>query len=244
MQITFNPAYSYKPGFTSNTRTVRNKSGQLLYRNTTNFFRSDLNWKEFGNFIKEKYKNVDKVNIFNYACSDGSESMSLVILLKELLGADSEKFLPVIAKDIDSTVIYMANSNYVNMDYSDYEAINKLSGGNFGKYFVFPMGGIGIEADSPVRVRPELNGQIKYSTADIRQDIQNIPDKNTILFCRNFWPYIKDGRAALVQKLAKNLQNNGLLVTGNYDNTVELPELLSLNGFKRVKDLSNVYEIK
>ena len=51
MQITFNPAYSYKPGFTSNTRTVRNKSGQLLYRNTTNFFRSDLNWKEFGNFI-------------------------------------------------------------------------------------------------------------------------------------------------------------------------------------------------
>lgn len=239
-----NTPYTYKPAFASNTRIVRGKDGRLLYRNTTNFFRDDLNWKEFAAFIREKYKNAEKVNVFSYACSDGSEPMSLVILLKEIFGQTSQKFLPVIAKDIDKTVIYFAKSDFVNMDYMDYEVINRYTGGKFDKYFVYPRGGIGFEYEYPVRVNPELNNQIKYSIADINVDTHNITDKNTILFCRNFWPYIKstEERVNLLHKLTGKLKDNCLLVTGNYDDTVELGKILSEEGFTRVKGLPHVYE--
>lgn len=246
MRIMFDAYRVNKMPFTSNARSVRGRDGELLYRNTTNFFRPDLDWKKFGNYIKEKYKNVSKINIFNYACSDGSEPMSLVILLREILGQISEKFLPIMAKDIDSNIIYMANSNFVNMDYMDYEVINEHTDGNFNKYFVYPRGGIGIEGDFPVRVRPELSEQIKYSTADIVSDVKNISDKNTILFCRNFWPYIKssNARETLIQALVNKLQNNGAMVVGNYDEEVDIYKLLCDKGFRQVKDLRNVYEVK
>ena len=65
-----------------------------------------------------------------------------------------------------------------------------------------------------------------------------------ILFCRNFWPYIKstEERVDLLHKLTGKLKDNGLLVTGNYDDTVELGKILSEEGFTRVKGLPHVYE--
>ncbi len=238
--------YNFQPSFRSNSRIVTNKDGNIVYRNTTNFFRPDLNWKELGKFIIEKYNNSGKVNIICYACSDGSEPMSFAMLLNENLGEKSEKFLPIYAKDIDDTIIYMANSEYVNMDYSDFEEINKFTNGNFGKYFKKPMGGIGIEYNYPVRINPELKKMINFSVADITEDVNNIPSQNTIVFCRNFWPYIKSGsdREKLINNLALKLKNNCTIVTGRYDDTVNLHRLLKEKGFKTIKGLPNVYESK
>lgn len=247
MQITpiTNPYYNtYRPAFGTNTRCVKNKTGQILYRNTTNFFRKDLKWDMFGKFLKAKYKNTAYVNVINYACSDGSEPLSVAILLNEIFGKEAKKFFPLIAKDFDRSVICMAKGDYVNMDYYDYEAINRFTNGKFNKYFKYTTDGIGFKNHYPARVNPYLKKLINFSVADIRTDTQNIPSRNTILFCRNFWPYIKtkEERAQLVRNLALRLQVNCTLITGNYDNIVDISKILIENGFKHVKDLPNVYE--
>ena len=234
---------NYTPAFKSNNRTVRDKNGQFLYRNTTSFFREDLIWDKFVELIKEKYKNTDKVNIMCYACSDGSEPMSLAMLLRENFGEEAEKFFPIIAKDIDSTVIYTAKGDYVNMDYADFETINKYTGGNFEKYFKRPLGGIGIEYDYLIRMNPLFKKMINYSIADITKDVSNIPPENTIIFCRNFWPYIESAqeRTQLVNNLAQQLKTNCTIVIGNFDDTVETHRLLRANGFRNHK-MTNVFE--
>ena len=74
----------------------------------------------------------------------------------------------------------MANGDYVNMDYADFELINKYTGNKFSKYFIYPGRGLGIEEDYPVRIMPELKKQIKFSVADITEDIHNLPARNTL----------------------------------------------------------------
>ena len=45
-----------------------------------------------------------------------------------------------------------------------------------------------------------------------------------------------------MRNLALRLQVNCTLITGNYDNIVDISKILIENGFKHVKDLPNVYE--
>ena len=95
------------PNFQGNRRYVYNKNGDFLYRTTTYFFRDDLNWNAFIKFISNKYKNADRVNILNHACSNGQEPYSLAAKLMQTLGEEAEKFFPIIAKDIDKENILM-----------------------------------------------------------------------------------------------------------------------------------------
>ena len=94
--------------FTSNLRCVYNRSTNALkYMNTTKLFRQDLDWDGFAELLISKYKDVDKVNIYSYACSDGSEPYSLVIKLlekSEKLKINCDKFFPIRAKDIDKKI--------------------------------------------------------------------------------------------------------------------------------------------
>ena len=51
-------------------------------------------------------------------------------------------------------------------------------------------------------------------------------------------------REKLINNLALKLKNNCTIVTGRYDDTVNLHPLLQENGFKTIKGLPNVYESK
>ena len=231
-----------QPSFTSLTRTVRDEHGRLKYRNTTNFFRNDLDWQNFADFVAEKYKMVNKVNVVCYACSDGSEPLSLLMLFKEKFPNGGKKFLPIVAKDIDKTVIESAKGDFINMDYHDERAINNYTAGRFRNYFVPPVRGFDVD---PVLVKKQaiLKEGISYATADITKDINSVPVNNTILFCKNFWPYLEDNkqRQQLVENIKNRLQRNCLVVIGNFDRVVDTHVMLSKAGFRRVMNLTNVY---
>ena len=99
--------------FKSNARFYRLPSGDGM-ETFTYFFREDLPWKKFIPFIKEHFNKAKKVNVINAACSDGTESFSFIIALKEILkGENYNKFLPVKAYDIDNEILRAANSGYV-----------------------------------------------------------------------------------------------------------------------------------
>ena len=103
MRIAINPQSNIQnPLFTSNKRERGIKEDGTLNRNTTSFFRNDLIWGDFADLLIDKYKNENKVNVYCYACSDGSEPYSVAMLLISRLGLEgAKKFFPIIAVDKD-----------------------------------------------------------------------------------------------------------------------------------------------
>ena len=91
-----------------NYGTVYNELGNMKYRVNTWFFREDFDWNCFPKFIDEIFKNAKKVNIYNYGCSSGEETYSLIMKLINTLGKCAKKFFPIIAKDIDEANIEKA----------------------------------------------------------------------------------------------------------------------------------------
>jgi chemotaxis methyl-accepting protein methylase len=96
------------------------------------FFRYDLNtahtnkhttdgtWKGFRRTIIDNFKNAPKVNVYDFASSDGSEAYSFILsLLDELGEEEAQKFFPIQAYDIDSKMVSIAQGGLIPCDYDD-----------------------------------------------------------------------------------------------------------------------------
>ena len=226
--------YTYtRPAFGSFFRSVSTSDNpltqQVLHRNNTWFFRPNPQyWHIITNFIIEKYKNVPKVNVYNYGCSNGIEPYSFIIMLVSKLGRDgASKFLPIIAKDYDEYAIKMATSGKLELDPGEWEAINSVSDGKVSDYLKLIrkqkfLGSDKYENVGEYEVSQFLKNSVNYSTADILEDYKNIDPNNSIVFARNFWPYLAVGKKReLAEKLYAHLGTNSILIIGNYDHQRE-----------------------
>lgn len=230
------------PNFQGNRRYVYNKNGDFLYRTTTYFFRDDLNWNAFIKFISNKYKNADRVNILNHACSNGQEPYSLAAKLMQTLGEEAEKFFPIIAKDIDKENIKSAKTGRLGIKAQDLFRINHYIQDNVSAYF---DKGKPENPDNDLVLIPktDLRDSVIFSQSDIFDDIKTIPQKNTIVMCRNFWPYLTpQKREILAAGLSERLDSSSLIVIGDFDfhSVYEL-----LKKYKIMETgIKNVYSIK
>lgn len=241
---TYNPPPPRKLSFQSSSRVVLDDFNRVDYRNTTNFFRNDLDWEKLSTYIEDKYQNIDKVNVICHGCSDGSEALSIAIMLKEKFGSDADKFFPIIAKDFDNYIIGEAKSNYVEMTFPDICAIDKYTNGNSSKYFDIPEFQKGQEFVY-AKIKPELKNLIKYQVADFTEDIENIPTQNTILFCRNFWPYMayEHNLSTIANNLASRLKDNSVAIIGSYDQySSRVIRYLQNAGFRQSDVLCVIFE--
>ena len=123
------------PQFKANNRRICNKSGDLLYKTTTYFFRDDLHWDALVSLLSEKYRNTARVNVINHACSNGEEPYSLVVKLLHSLGDTAEKFFPIKAKDIDQDNINSAKAGRMGIILNDMYRINGYTKDNINTYF-------------------------------------------------------------------------------------------------------------
>ncbi|MBO5739423.1 hypothetical protein J6R97_08810 [bacterium] len=261
-------SYSFKtnPSFQSFQREIVKPNKGLLYCNDTCFFRNASFWDQLTCFLKEKYKNEPKVNVYNYGCSDGSESLSLV--MKILTQEDKElekKFLPVIAKDIDEFVISKAKSKeFFYLKNDERKKINFYTNGQYRNFF--------SEIDETnngcfALANNDLYKHIDFSVADIRSDYKNIEPENSVVFVRNFWPYItkrkniiskikdlvvksnqevenKAARQEILDNLASQLEKKSLIIIGNYDlrgTLWSIEDEIQKAGFKKT-NLKYVFE--
>lgn len=236
-----------KPNFTSNLRRVYDAStNSLLYLNTTGLFRKDLDWDKFADFLISKYKNTDKVNIYCYACSDGSEPYSLAIKLIEKaakLGVDCDKFFPIYAKDIDSKMISMAKRGYLPANESDEKILTEYPQ-YFEKTHIIPD--LDLGCDSIWRVRSYLKNKVIFQHADINTDINIVKPNNSVVMARNFWIYL-DGdfqRRNLARNIQALLKKNSLLVVGNSENIRQCDVVSTLSDFGYTKTpVNNVFDV-
>lgn len=232
----------YRPNFQGNRRFVYDKSGQFLYRTTTYFFRDDLNWNTFIRLLSNKYKNADRVNIINHVCSNGQEPYSLAAMLMEKLGEGAEKFFPIIARDIDEDNINSAKNGRLGINNDDLYRINYFINDNISEYFDKGRA-INPENDLVLIPKIELKNSVIFSQSDIFEDIKALPSENTVLMCRNFWPYLSpQKREELAVEIAKRLDSTSLLVTGNYD-FCSIVNLFKTLGFVQT-GVKNVYTVK
>jgi len=220
-----------------NGRTIEN----LKHTTATWMLRKGPDWKKLTAFLAEKYRNVQKVNVYDYACSNGSEAYTFLITMLNDCGYDiTKKFTPVIAKDYDGGAIYRAQSGRIKLDADEISDIENYTDGNFDRFFCSKY----LDSKYNIRtwdVKPILTTNVEYSVADILDDYKNIKPNNSVVFVRNFWPYLdlKD-REMLINGLFSQLGNNSLLITGIFDKNDPINkrpidnDLLSA-GFKKSK---------
>ena len=221
--------------------------GELRYRGDTALCRDDLYFPEVVDFLDNKYKNVPKVNVLMHACSDGEEVYSFLGVLISRLKQKAAKFLPLTAKDIDSEHLILAKRGVYNISDTEFVMANDYMNGEFYDYFE-PMPSLGskdrrLKYTKTVKVEHSLKSLVNFSYGDILEDAKKTNFKNTVLFARNFWPYLSaDERHSLAKMLSKKMDESSTLIIGDYDREqADIDTLLRMYGFEETKAV-NVFE--
>lgn len=222
-----------KTNFTANYREVYDKvTRHTLYRNNSCFFRKDLVWDKFVDLLEKKYKNVDKVNIHCFACSDGSEPFSLAMMLIEKLGyKKAQKFFPIIASDMDSEILREPKKGIINISDIDLEHIEQNLGTNYKKYMTLSEDAVySTKLGAKVRtgiIDPIILSSVKFKNYVMQTRIVDVPKRNSVLMSRNVWPYFerpyqKDDSLGfkMLEKASNQLGDNSLIVIGDFDNRI------------------------
>lgn len=208
-----------RPTFKSFKREVV-KSGcsplteEILWRNNTSIYRSDLAWGELVKFLKEKYAKVGKVAVYNYACSNGLEAYTFLMELLSTTEKDIvDKFTPIIARDFDPFAINLANRKLVDIEDFEIDRINAHTNGHFEDYFVKKT-----KINTKYSPKENLTSLVHFGIGDFTKDYEKLPKDDVIIFVRNCWPYFsQDDIDNLPRKLYEHFGKNATLITGNYD---------------------------
>ena len=232
--ITFNPAYNIN--FKSYRHEILDKYGNVINRADTCMFRWDLDFDYLINFMEYKYRDADKVNIIAHACSDGEEIYSFISKLIDSLGLNNaEKYLPVMARDIEPLHIAVAKKAEYRISPQEEPAIDYYLGENFFKYFNYI---------SPNIIKPvsNLSKYVNFAQSDIMEDAKTLDFKNTVLLARNFWHYLGDDNIYKLAKiLSERMDKSSTLVTGGYDQRYGVENVLLECGFCKTR-LNHVFE--
>ncbi len=257
MKISLVQPYNYS--FGTNAHTYTNEENK--YRcSLTYLFRSDLEWKNFTDYMVNHFRNKDKINFIQFAASDGSEAYSQIITLLEN-HKNNEKFFPIQAYDIDKQVINAANSGILNINIEDKGRILR-NGYDFIKYFKATDNEVFMDDDafskyydisddfkhlatSSYEVSKELTSRVNFHNADMYDVLKELDDNsNTVLMCRNIIGYFTEYETeSFIELVSKKLKRDSLFIVGEYDTRpkriFDLDLILQHKGFVPV--MENVY---
>lgn len=226
------------------------KEGKILVSNSTNFFRNDLPWNTLGKTLDELYPEGEKVNVFNFACSDGSEPYSLAICLIEQLGEEKAKrFFPINASDIDSDIMPKGKKDKIIADKKDIENINEITNNNIKKYFnvkhikertvISPKGTVEFK-DEEFILTPKkiLKDCVKFDCKNFYDGLDDLKEKNNLVLCRNFWGYLKEDEILkCAKKLYNRLDESSFMIIGDFDlDDGNIPKFLTELGIDSATD--------
>ena len=225
---------------------------KVIYRGDTCMCRDDLYFPDFVSFLNDKYNSVPNVNVIAHACSDGEEVYSFLGVLKSQLGDKADKFLPVIAKDIEPEHLARAQKGKYYLRAYEHYVANASMNNKFCDYFENSDSPIDIDiknnfkfSEKPIQVRVKdcLKNNVIFKQGNIIYDVNKTDFTNTVLLARNFWPYLSfDDRKRLANTLSKKMDETSTLVIGDYDkDEANVDALLKSYGFVETA-VENVYE--
>lgn len=235
-----------KPQTYQNDKLFCHKN-DIVYSNFTCFFRNDLcqscrsayykpdgTWKGFRKEIIDFFKDAPKVNVYNFGCSDGSETYSFAMSLMDEDCKNANKFFPILAFDIDEKIINTAKSGKIGCDDWDIESIEKNVSPKIPPLYTIEEKRIQENYSKTFVASEELREKIVFEQGNIEDKIDEIKPSNSLVMCRNFWPYLDEKRAKeILRKLCSRLDKSSLIVMGNYDRYISRM-VLSREGFKEI----------
>jgi len=189
-------------------------NGAIFNKHVTTFCRNDLNWLDFGKYLKEKFDSPKDVNFHVFACSTGAEAYSLALLLNRVYDTTDYKI------DASDIADYMIDENIKEqkwgavVDPFDYFKICRdldLTG-NKEKYFIKPDGYYPV-------IKPQIANTVKFRKANIITEVDNLDtSKPSVIFCRNMWPYIDSNKyKEFASRLYEKLPEGSVVVIGDFD---------------------------
>lgn len=232
--IKINP---YKQNFTSTSKTAYQKQDGTRYvspvyniegedkvacSNRTYIFRKDLPWSTLPSYLAKEIGRNSKINVYNFACSDGSETYSFIMSAIERYGEkDAARFFPIIASDIDSYMINQAKSGILPANYDDLDEIERTLGGGLDKvakyFYVEPNR---KDRQYPLILHPKkiLSDNVVFKNQDIEDGLDEIKGTDSVVMARNFWRYLPADKLARTSlKLRRNMTPSSRLVIGEFD---------------------------
>lgn len=201
----------------------------ILHRNNTWFFRKDMDWTKFAEFLKNKYKTTEKIQTFVHACSDGREAYTLLMALDSVFEKNEvERFCPIIAKDYDLYAINRAKEDFFEIDDIEKSRINFYTNQKFYEYFE-PVS----KLENLYRPTKKLTDRVVFETGDFTKEYCTLPQENCVLLVRNCWPYFSiNNQYTLPRKLCEHFEKNATIVIGNFDSETQDHKDFLKNGFK------------
>jgi chemotaxis methyl-accepting protein methylase len=244
---------AYRPpnvvGFKANNRNVWNALGDTINNNFTMFFRYDMGWDKLIDDVEKKYARTSKVNIYDFACSGGEEAFSWIMFLSKKLGdKKAQKFFPIIASDIDSEILKNPKQGVIKPSKDDIIWIKRFMGDDYSRFMEFDSK---FEFDEELnmdvctgKIRPILQDKVVFRQADARKTISQIEPDNSIVMCRNFWPYLdKEDQLKLAKDISDRLGRNSMCVIGSFDtDDSNVIQMFKDQGLRQVFDSSFCYE--
>lgn len=239
--------YNYKkPTFRSMAHEYRlsNKMEMGLF---TWMFREDVNWRKLAILEEVNFAKKDKVNIIQFAPSDGSEGYTQILSLLRYSPKYAEKFFPIKAYDINQAVVDGANLGYINLNVGDVERMILDNRINADKYFPGSFDYY-IENKENKRAMPKtfkvsdaLTKRIQFNQGDMFEILPKIQDdSNTIILVRNSIGYYEwQTRYSFFAQAADVLKKGSLFIVGNLEDTLGIKEIMCKLSFEEC--LRNVY---
>ncbi|MBE7712784.1 MAG: hypothetical protein E7Z87_03480 [Cyanobacteria bacterium SIG26] len=234
---------TYHISFQSNRRSYKAGPLKETIYTQTDVNRDDLSFKELANIMFELYKKEPKINIYCVACSDGSEPYTITMQLKEHTPKEfSQKCLPIIATDIDPTILRCANSKRLNMTQEDIESLKK-DGIDYTKYFEPANKKMYIMNDNldgkttTYLAKDNIKDDIIFEKKTILQQGREITNEYPNVFsCRNVLEYIGDDdeQVYYIQQIGKKLAKGDLFLIGDFDRGIRNIRTLQNMGFKEI----------
>ena len=233
--VSYHPALKVGQVIDPNTKGIFN-------RNTTCYFRNDLDWLKFGQYLEDRFQGQDKINTYIWGCSEGDEAYSLVMLAHSI--KNGSKFYPIQAMDI---MPHLINANktrqktdiFIGM--RELERIRSAVGyKNIKKVLESPPPRIA----GMVKLKDEIKDKVEFSCSNIVTDMDKIDNSTpALVMCRNMWPYIdSDLYDSCAKTLYNKLKKGSSVVIGTFDlegdyhiiGSDNFPDSLIYAGFKPV----------
>ena len=244
MIIRASNSIKYNPNFGTNIRSYFIGPNKDEVYTQTQINRPDLDFKEAARLFLDDFKDCKSVKIYNMACSDGSEAFTLAIHLNEMNPKEANKFLPIIATDIDPIILSYAKSNKLNMVSDDLKSWKECNI-DYRKYFslinastmFIPRDRININSKT-YEISDFLKNSVHFEKKTIKQQVEEIDENEPkIICCRNVLPYLGDDDEMFNQVYAiyKKMRKGDYLLLGDFDRSFTLVNELKSLGVKEIQ---------
>lgn len=185
-----------------------------LTTNLTSFFREAHHFELLRQFLEQQPCR----RIWCAASSTGEEPYSIAMVVAEHFGSFDTP-VEIIATDIDSLVLKTAEKGIYAMD-----RIADISDERRRNFF---LRGKGAQAGK-VRVHHALQQMVEFRRLNLLDRNWSLPTPVDVIFCRNVMIYFdRNTQMALLERMVRILQPNGLYIAGHSENFAAAKHLLT-----------------